>query len=418
MKLRLTSRPNAAALLVVVVLTLSACEPATENTRPYWSDGEKLLIASLHLSRLDSVPASASNRVADNPEAAEFGRKLFFDTRLSGQGELSCASCHQPDRAFTDGLPTAMGVQKNNRNTQGLLGVSRHNWFYWDGRKDSLWAQALVPFEAPDEMGGTRLHVLRVVADDDDYRKQYQQLFGELPAAIFSKAFAVMASPWGNTEAKDSWYRIDLESRNAINAAYANIGKAIAAFERQLALPSTRFDAFASALSVQAETDANALLSEVELAGLKLFVDQKKTHCLRCHNGALFSNHEFHNTGTGSLQGDTLDFGRYLGIQAVVQDAFNCLGEYSDAKPEQCDALRFLPQQIHDDMRGAYKTPTLRYLNMTAPYLHDGRAGSLEQVLAGYLSNPANGSELPLLLLSDQEQSELLAFLHTLAYPL
>ncbi len=375
------------------------------------------LIASLQLDSLGNPPASTSNRVADDSYAAQFGRSIFFDTRLSGGGDLSCASCHQPNRAFTDGIPKAQGVRKNNRNTLGLLGVAYHTWFYWDGRKDSLWAQALVPFEAPDEMGGTRLQVLRVIANDDDYRQQYQQLFGSLPPVVFATTVATIASPWGGSEAKSAWYRIDPNSRRSINAAYANVGKAVAAYQRQLALPRTRFDHFARTLSEQSETKANALLSRAELAGLKLFLDQNKTHCLRCHNGPLFSNYDFHNIGTGELQGDVLDFGRYLGIQAVVQDAFNCLGDYSDAQPDECHALNFLPQQIHDGMRGAYKTPTLRYLNKTGPYLHDGRAKSLNQVLASYLLEPSNGSELPALVLTEKEKNDLLAFLNTLAYP-
>ena len=100
-------------------------------------------------------------------------------------------------------------------------------------------------------------------------------------------------------------------------------------------------------------------------------------------------------------------------MPAVIQDEFNCLGPYSDAQPEECPALRFLGQ-THDESIGAFKTPGLRYLDKTAPYFHDGRFATLPQVMAHYLAEPSNGSELPSLNLNDEEILQMLAFLETL----
>ena len=108
------------------------------------------------------------------------------------------------------------------------------------------------------------------------------------------------------------------------------MGKAIAAYERTIPIPQTRFDEFAETLLMGNENQANKIFNESEIAGLKLFIDQERTHCLRCHNGPLMSNSDFHNIGTGNISGEHLDFGRYFGVAAVVQDEFNCLGHYSD----------------------------------------------------------------------------------------
>lgn len=380
----------------------------------YWSENELKILSSFQLSQLALNDSESSNRFSNNKDAALFGKQLFFDKRLSLDGSISCASCHQPEKAFTDGLDKAQGIHKTGRNTQSILGVAHYHWFYWDGRKDSLWSQALVPFEAADEMASSRVQVLRIVGSDPNYRKQYEKLFGTFPQIIFSSEINEQAGPWGDITTRDNWFRIPVPTQKVINQAYANIGKSIAAYERKIPLPETRFDNFLTILFREGEREANSILNQNELQGIKLFISQEKTHCLRCHNGPLLTNSEFHNIGTGNFDGPTLDFGRYLGIQAAIQDEFNCLGEYSDAKPETCTALRFLPKQVHGDMQGAFKTPSLRYLGKTAPYFHDGRFDNLEEVLEHYVSVEKNQTELPELVLSQQELQQLIAFLELL----
>ena len=397
--------------LLVICMTLTACG----KEEPQWSSQQLNVIASLSLAKLETAPASPSNRFADDERAALLGKQIFFDKRFSQGNKLSCASCHQPEAAFTDGLAKAKGIRTTGRNTQGLLGAAHQTWFYWDGRKDSLWAQALVPFEAADEMASNRVQVMRIIGNDHDLLRKYETIFGKFPRSVFDQNIPENAGPWGDVTTRDNWFRIPFPIQKKINAAYANVGKAIAAYERTIPIPETRFDKYADAIVNGNSKQAGGIFSDEEVAGLKLFINQDKTHCLRCHNGPLFSNSGFHNIGSGNFTGPQLDFGRYLGIQAVLQDEFNCLGNFSDSEPEDCHALRFLRTDVHDDMQGAYKTPGLRYLNKTAPYFHDGRHSTTAEVLDHYVKNPSNSPELPELILTEEEKQQLLAFLETLS---
>jgi len=145
----------------------------------------------------------------------------------------------------------------------------------------------------------------------------------------------------------------------------------------------------------------------------------EKTQCLQCHNGPAFSNGDFHNIGTGNFSGEHLDFGRVFGLQAVLIDEFNCLGPYSDAKPDECTELRFLKQDAHVPLEGSFKTPSLRNVAATGPYFHDGSRQSLEEILAHYSVPPdmkvSGGHELRRLDLSGEEIAELASFLRTLS---
>lgn len=404
--------PSTVKIILLSLLTLTACNDGDHT----WTNSQLEIIDSLSIASLDTTPSDPSNRYSNNKRASAFGRRLFFDKRFSSNGKLSCASCHQPEKAFTDGLRLSKGIAEMGRNTQSLIGVAYQRWFYWDGRKDSLWSQALVPFESASEMGSSRVHVLRAVGEDPSLKREYEAIFGDIPKSVFNQAIARNAGPWGDTETRDNWYRIPTHIQKEINAAYANIGKAIAAYETTIPMPTTKFDKYANALFEQGERKASSLFSEDEKAGLALFIDQEKSNCIRCHNGPQLSNSEFHNIGTGAFNGSNLDFGRFLGIKAVVQDEFNCLGEYSDAKAENCSAIRFLPRQIHSELQGAYKTPSLRYLNKTSPYFHDGRYTTLTEVMNHY-ETLSTDSELAALALSDLEKKQLIAFLKTLGYP-
>ncbi|MCP4333426.1 MAG: hypothetical protein GY785_12285 [Gammaproteobacteria bacterium] len=124
---------------------------------PAWSADEILVLRSLALESLPPLPLDPSNAVADNPQAAEFGERLFLDPRLSANGGISCSTCHQPFRQFTDGMPKAQAIGTSKRNTPSIVGTAYSPWLYWDGRRDSQWAQALSPLEDPNEHGSSRL---------------------------------------------------------------------------------------------------------------------------------------------------------------------------------------------------------------------------------------------------------------------
>ncbi|MDP6416643.1 MAG: cytochrome-c peroxidase, partial [Gammaproteobacteria bacterium] len=162
-----------------------------------WSAEELRLISSLSIERLAPLPADPSNRVADLPAAVEFGYRLFFDTRLSGNGSVACATCHRPELMFTDGFQLAMGMVSGPRHTPSLVGLSHSPWYYWDGRKDSQWAQALAPLEAAIEHDIDRLQVARLINSDSSYRQMYNTLFGPLPVI---PATPVAASPLGDEQ--------------------------------------------------------------------------------------------------------------------------------------------------------------------------------------------------------------------------
>jgi cytochrome c peroxidase len=393
-------------------LNHQAEDAALELTQ--WTPDELQILRSLSLKNLPPVPPDVSNRYADDPQAQALGKQLFFDTQFSANGKLSCASCHQPQRAFTDGLPHAVGVHATGRNTQTIIAAAWSRWFYWDGRRDSLWAQALVPFEAADEMGGSRVAVVRRIGEQKNYRQAYEEVFGAFPAVILTANLPKNAGPLGDQEIQNNWYKIPADMQNAINQVYSRLGKAVAAYERTLLPQPTRFDVYVEQL-LSGKPVSKPLLKN-EIAGLKLFIDAKQTQCLQCHNGPLFSNGDFHNIGSGNFSGDFLDFGRSLGLQSVVMDEFNCLGRFSDAKPDDCQPLRFLNKSAHIPLQGAYKTPSLRYAKNTAPYFHDGRFKQLLEVMRYYNNPPQNNGphELKPLNLTDQQLLDLVAFMQTL----
>jgi cytochrome c peroxidase len=364
------------------------------------------VLRSLSLSALGPIPADSTNRVADDEVAAQLGRALFFEPRLSRSGTISCATCHDPNRLFTDGLAKARGEGATARNTPDLVGVGYRPWLYWDGRRDSLWSQALIPLEAPDEMGGSRLQTLSVVATDDGYRDLYERAFGAMPDLT---GLAERAGPLGAPEDVALWNAIPGDRRKAINIAFANVGKSIAAYERRIVPKPGRFDARA---------DGSASLSADEEAGLALFLDGTRTLCLRCHNGPLFTNQGFHNIGTGGFEGPQMDFGRLFGLQAVLMDEFNCLGPYRDGGEEACGHLVHAPRQdVPEEYAGAFKVPGLRNLTLTAPYMHDGRYATLAEVVEHYRHPPpaalASGEIQPVAI-SDEEARQLVAFLGAL----
>lgn len=322
-----------------------------------WSGEQRALLRSLSIDSLPPLPPDPTNSVADEPRAAAFGQQLFFEPRFSANGMISCATCHQPMRRFTDGLPTAVALGRSARNTPSIVGAAYSPWFYWDGRKDSQWSQALSPIEDPDEHGSGRLQVLSVIASDSGYRRQYEALFGAPP---------------------------NVGAPADIDRAFANIGKAIAAYQRQLLPGRSRFDDYVAHLEAGGNYLDQDLLTRDELRGLALFISDAR--CTECHNGPLMTNNEFHNTGLLSVPGDLPDRGRIDGVRIVSEDPFNCLGAYSDDSDRTCSELRYMRQG--PELIGATRTPSLRNLGNTAPFQSKGQFGTLTEVLQHYNAAP------------------------------
>ena len=378
--------------------------------RPAWSPQELATLRSLSLASLGPVPADPSNGVADNPRAAALGQALFFDARFSANGRVACATCHQPDRGFTDGLPLARGVGTTTRTTMPLAGTQYSEFLFWDGRKDSQWAQALGPLESPVEHGGSRGQYAHVV--QSFYKDEYEALFGPLPDL---SRVPEHAGPVQDATAHQAWDALSDAERDAVTQVYVNMGKAIAAYERQILPTPTRFDAYVEDLSAGR---ASTQLTADVVAGLRLFVG--KANCATCHNGPLLTNNEFHNNGVPERAGLPSDDGRASGARKVAQDEFNCLSRWSDAQPEDCSALRFLKAGTHEQER-QFKVPSLRNVADRGPYMDAGQFATLREVLDHYNrapAAPAGHSELKPLDLSDTELRQLAAFLRSLSAPL
>ncbi|MCA0057961.1 MULTISPECIES: cytochrome c peroxidase [unclassified Mesorhizobium] len=378
--------------------------------KPDFSDAEKKTIASLALSRLPALKPDTTNRFADVPAAAALGSTLFFDASMSRDGTVSCSTCHKIDRQFQDGLPQAVGVGRTNRRTMPLAGIARDPWFFWDGRRDSLWAQALTPLENLLEQAGNRAayaHYIKARFGD-----RYERIFGPLPDL---SEIPANASPLGSDAEKAAWNAMSDQQRDATNRVFANIGKAIAAFERSIEPPQTRFDRFALDLATGAEPKGDAAFSREEILGLKLFIG--KANCVTCHNGPRFTDNGFHNTGVPPVKGLPPDRGRVDAVGQVQADPFNCFGAYRDGDVDACGELRFMVKDTPELVR-AYKTPSLRGAATRPPYMHAGQFASLDEVVAHYAKaapSVEGTSEIHPLELSDRERAALVAFLKTLA---
>ncbi|MGI9271873.1 MAG: cytochrome-c peroxidase [Woeseiaceae bacterium] len=359
------------------------------SPRP-WTDADIAILQSLSIESLAPLTDDPTNSVADNPLAAEFGHALFFDPRLSVNGGISCSTCHQTIRNFTDGLAKGQAIGTSKRNTPSIVGTAYSPWLYWDGRRDSQWSQALSPLEDANEHGSDRQHVVDLVLNDPDYRNTYIELFGDPPRDL---------------------------NEVAINTVFANVGKVIAAYERLLQPGHSRFDEFVAAVLDSDTTMQTELFSEDEVVGLQLFIGD--ANCTQCHNGPLLTNNEFHNTGVISFPYELPDKGRVVGVREVSSNEFSCDGPYSDDLGRNCPELQFV--RTGPELIGAFRTPSLRNLENTAPFMHKGQIATLFEVLEHYNDAPLamiGHNEAKPLGLRDRDLRQLEAFLLTLSAPL
>ncbi|WP_158278848.1 cytochrome-c peroxidase [Leucothrix arctica] len=389
-----------------------------------WSDAEKVLLQSLSIRNLPGVGLDSSNRYQLNPDAIKLGKQLFFDTKLSSTGTISCASCHQPDNQFIDGKRVALAVGEGTRNTPSLLGASHQQWFFWDGRKDSAWSQALEPLENPVEHNLTRIEVIKKVLVNPEYKNSYRQIFTELPSQQALDSWPSAAKPNGDLASLKLWKSLPIESRKEINRVFSNIGKSLAAYETTLKFPVSRFDGYLDSLkttelgSASVDTPNNepskhavSGFTDNEKAGLQLFIG--KAACVSCHHSPLLSSQHFQNVATGIPGKDT---GRAMVAEAQRWDVFNCLGEYSDAPKDDCKDLTFMKNNRHE-LSGSFKVPSLRNVINTAPYMHDGRYQSLAEAVKHYANPPDTKlieHHMPMITLDEREQKRLVDFLKTL----
>lgn len=414
---------NKALLLAatgIAAVSLSVLAATGSALRDAWSTQEVAVLASMQLKQAGPRPADPSNAYADDAKAAVLGRALFNDPRFSSNGKVSCASCHSAQHDFQEGKRFGEGVGTGQRRTMPVMGASHAPFLFWDGRKDSLWSQALGPLEDPAEHGGNRTAYVQVLKAH--YAKQYRAVFGEFGE---TGALPAAASPNGTAAERAAWQALPPLARDAVNRAFANMGKAIAAYEREVSYGESRFDRYAAA-TVAGDARGQEVLSPQEVRGLRLFLGRGQ--CVTCHNGALMTDHAFHNTGVPPAH-PVPDRGRADAIGRLQRDEFNCLGRYSDAKAGQCGELEFLaaddPSQV-----GAFRTPGLRNVADRAPYMHAGQFATLREAIEHYARSPraaVGHSELAqpghqhkerqVIRLSAGDVDDLAAFLRTLSGP-
>jgi cytochrome c peroxidase len=328
-----------------------------------------------------------SNRVSGNAEAIDLGERLFFERRLSSNGQVSCSHCHLPERNWTDGLPRAVGLAEVDRNAPSIANVRYQHWFGWDGAHDSLWAQGISPILDPRELGMSAAGVAKFIRGDRDLACRYRKTFGAAPGADDEKIL--------------------------VDAA-----KSLAAFLETLVSGRTVFDEFRDAL-LRGDREAMAHYPESAQRGLKIFVG--KGACDTCHAGPAFSDGEFHDTGIASLvRSGQVDPGRYGGIKKLLSDRMNLLGPYND-DPKRSTAIGTQHASLEQRNFGEFKVPSLRNLESSMPYMHNGSLATLRDVVKHNsdmnLDRPHSGDEATLkrLHLTDGETTDLVAFLQTLS---
>jgi cytochrome c peroxidase len=380
---------------------------------------EREIRSILRLSPLPPLPPDLSNAYADDANAAQLGERLFFDTRLSATGAMSCATCHDPARAWSNDERVADSESRFPKNVPSLRNTARNRWFFWDGRADSAWAQALGPLENEREMASNRLALLHVIRLDRKLHDAYAQVFGPMPDGVDDASrFPPAARPLPDQAEHPwqlAWASMSGDDRHAANVVFVNIGKAIAAFERRIEVGESAFDLFVAGLR-HGDHAAQATLTRAAQRGLKLFVGRGE--CTLCHSGPNLSDGEFHDVGIALGDHQKVDPGRHRGVLTLLTSPFTRVGNYADVQSPLAP-VRFLDAQTHQ--LGQFKTPSLRGVADTAPYMHDGRFATLEQVIRFYstrdgaspLGHPT--TLLQPLHLEDGEIADLVAFLESMS---
>jgi cytochrome c peroxidase len=346
-------------------------------------------------------PPDPTNRYEHETLAVSLGARIFRDTALSSNGRVSCATCHDATRVFTDGLPQGVGVAPGDRNTPSIVAAAYTRWRFWDGRVDTLWGQALGPIENPLEMNFSRIAAVRHVLTT--YAADYEAVFGPLPD--------LSRLPLQGRPGDPSWEALSPEERSLVDRHFVNIGKAIAAFERTRRPPMSPFDRYA-----MGEIDA---LTPAQRNGLKHFFT---AGCIQCHHGPMLTDDSFHNVGMPTGRRDGLpDRGRSDAIAQLLTLPFRSDGPFSDDPTPGPHIARIAP---HPSQLGAFHTPSLRGVGRTGPWGHGGTFTTLLDVVRHYAHGltmpPLPGTvgerdlHLPAFHMDDSTLNELTAFLEVL----
>src|SRR5882724_8133446 len=313
------------------------------------------------------------------PEKIALGQKLFFDGRLSADGSVACASCHNPERAFTDGKPTSIGVhgRVGQRNAPTILNALYNKTQFWDGRAKTLEDQAALPIVNSIEMGQPNLNAaVGRIAAVGEYQRAFSQVFGRPTSG-------------------------------------PDILRAIASYERSLVSFNSPFDHFVAG-------DTNAI-DGAAMRGWDLF--NTRARCNKCHaltetkqDVTLFTDNDFHNIGIGIIRHNVVALARQA--ERLVNSADPAAIDQAALQTDMSALGRFLITKKESDI-ASFKTPGLRNVLVTGPYFHDGSQETLWDVIDHYnkgagLKNPWLDEDIQPLALTEQEIDDLVAFLASL----
>ena len=440
-----------------------------------WTDEEWTRVKAL--SPLPDPPRDESNAYdfPGNEAVIALGQQFYFDPRFSGNATLvdtignpvpyaraaqgqpinvACATCHDPKRAgadFTSAPNTvSIGAGWYDVNGQQTLNAAQYPLLYWNGRSDSLWSQAAAVSESGVSMNGTRLNTFWVIVNN--YRYDYTNVFGAfypLPDAPTVAQFPLVGKPI----ADGSFPLLAENDRDTVTRVFVNWAKAIGAYERTLISRDSAFDRW-----VQDGPDSTWISPQAK-RGVRLFVG--KASCIDCHNTALFSDGKFHDIGVpqvgshvptvadcpsfsktcdctpGAEKGNCLPSGAWGGLKKLhAADTAPASGglnynylrrdsTWSD-NPDDDSRAAFYVDPDDVGLKGAWRTPSLRDVALTAPYMHDGYYRTLEDVLWHYNNGgaasgsgqfdktPERAVQIKPLALTEDEVSDLVEFLKTL----
>lgn len=352
----------------------------------FFTNDERALLKSFAPWPLE-VPADPGNEYSGELWAEILGAKLFNDSALSADQSISCASCHQADQGLADASPLAeAGAKLHIRNTQGLLNVGHQRWFGWDGGADSLWSASLRPMLSEIEMASN---------------------IETLSSRLRNTQYVINTLKENNIDitGKDDEWLVVL------------ISKFIGAYMRTLVSEKTSFDQFVALLRNNREDESTYPVSAQR--GMKIFFGEG--NCFVCHFGPVFSNGEFHDIGRPFFTGvGQVDSGRFSGIKRIKNDRYNLVGSYNGTRVET-EMLKTRTVKMSQENFGQWRTPSLRNLLLTAPYMHDGSLETIRDVVDYYAEidpdrlHSKGESILRPFQWSESEREDLVEFLRTLS---
>jgi cytochrome c peroxidase len=442
-------RVGAAAIAIATV----ACtgDPDCSSYECDFNSEELLLLRSL--TNLGPPPEDRSNKFVDTLAAVALGQQFFFDPGFSGapamvdalnrpvpsaRTPLSCASCHDPANGGSDHLSVpshiSVGTGWSAVNAGSVINAPYQPLVFWNGRADSLWGMIVPVVEAKLAMNSDRLLVAHRI--NNAYRDTYLAIFGEYPWPFDD---GVELPPRGKpgdgmcnpNDMNDRFDCLSPDHQDAITRIAVNYAKAIAAYEYQLVVRTTAFDRY---------LDGGARIPDGAVRGGRLFVG--KAGCIECHNGPFLSDGLFHNIGapqvgdavpteaectaapcdcTNDQSASCIPWGAFDGRKKLSSTGFKRTSKWSDDKSDTSRAA-FYENDPELSLKGAWRTPTLRDVARTGPYMHSGAYKTLEDVVDHYNRGGSGGGSAPAYLdakirplgLDAGEIEDLVAFLQTL----